>query len=158
MSEDHDNDERFQSPTVPASDPKVRTADVLARQHTARAILTLADIMESSEKDADRVHAAKEILDRGWGKPLTATITLPASRKLASQLYAMEESELVSAIRGGNEPRFAAGSEEAVLANPDEFDFADALNTLPSIYDLPNEDPYDPDPIRAVDPDDPLLA
>ena len=41
----------------------------LARKHTKRAILRLAHIMENSENDGACVMAAKEILDRGWGKP-----------------------------------------------------------------------------------------
>jgi hypothetical protein len=126
----------------------VRTADALARQHTERAITVLASVMEDAEKDADRVHAAKEILDRGWGKPLTATITLPASRKLAAQLYAMEEDELLTAIRSG-QTRFAVGAEDAVLATSEDFDFDSALATLPSIYDgvQPSAESVDEDPL-----------
>lgn len=56
------------------------TADVkaAAQKYTASALTTLASIMRSSESDAARVAAIKEILDRGHGKPkqiIDATIT-----------------------------------------------------------------------------------
>jgi hypothetical protein len=45
----------------------------LARVHTAAAIATLAEVMlNPDEKGAARVAAAKELLDRGHGKPMQA--------------------------------------------------------------------------------------
>lgn len=44
----------------------------LARQHTAFAIETLANIMQHADKDAARVAAAQAILDRAWGKAAQA--------------------------------------------------------------------------------------
>lgn len=42
----------------------------LSRQHTPEALATLLAIMRNADaKDAARVAAAKELLDRGWGKP-----------------------------------------------------------------------------------------
>jgi hypothetical protein len=40
----------------------------LARAHTATAIKTLHGIMTRSTSDQAKVAAAKELLDRGWGK------------------------------------------------------------------------------------------
>jgi hypothetical protein len=136
---DADVPENVQLPV--ASNPKVRTADALAREHSAAAILTLVEVMESGDKDNARVAAAKEILDRGWGKPLTATISLPATRRLASTLYAMEEDELLTVIAAPPEPSFATGSVEAELEDTDA-----ALAALPSVFDAPSID------------DDPLLS
>lgn len=46
------------------------TADVraLAMKHGPRAVEVLADIMENSNSDRNRIAAAKEILDRAYGK------------------------------------------------------------------------------------------
>lgn len=41
-----------------------------AREHTERALEVLTEGMESEDEKV-RLTAAKEILDRGWGKPLT---------------------------------------------------------------------------------------
>jgi len=41
----------------------------LARQHTATALATLAEIAERGENESARVAAASALLDRGWGKP-----------------------------------------------------------------------------------------
>jgi len=46
-------------------------ASSYARGHTDRALNTLVNIMENEEAPPSaRVTAAKEILDRGWGKPV----------------------------------------------------------------------------------------
>jgi hypothetical protein len=48
------------------------TADIrsLARNHTAKALSTLASIMNATKAPAAaRVQAAQALLDRGWGKP-----------------------------------------------------------------------------------------
>ncbi len=44
----------------------------LARQHTDKALEVLVEGMENEDPRV-RVTAAKEVLDRGWGKPLTMT-------------------------------------------------------------------------------------
>jgi hypothetical protein len=41
----------------------------LARQYTGLALMTLAQVAESSKNDSARVAAASALLDRGWGKP-----------------------------------------------------------------------------------------
>ena len=48
------------------------TADIrsLARNHTSKALSTLASIMNQRKANpAARVAAAQALLDRGWGKP-----------------------------------------------------------------------------------------
>jgi len=45
-----------------------RDVKALAQKHTPEALKTLAKIMASSESDAARVSAAKELLDRAHGK------------------------------------------------------------------------------------------
>src|ERR1700760_3085574 len=90
-------------PPVPAKGPSslmqatvVRTADALARKHPEAAIDLLAEMMLVADKDADKIKAATELLDRGHGKPLAATIQLPVTRRLAQQLEALSEAELIS--------------------------------------------------------------
>lgn len=52
----------------------VSEVKLIAQQYGADAITTLVDIMQKSETDTARISAAKELLDRGYGKatqPLT---------------------------------------------------------------------------------------
>lgn len=52
----------------------------LARNHTTKALSTLASIMnEPKSPAAARVAAANALLDRGWGKP-DATVTINDKR------------------------------------------------------------------------------
>lgn len=44
----------------------------LARDYTADALTTLEQVMKGSESDAARVAAAKEFLDRGYGRAAQA--------------------------------------------------------------------------------------
>lgn len=52
--------------------PNKATADIkaLAQVHASEAIATLANILMSSESDTARIAAAKELLDRGYGKAM----------------------------------------------------------------------------------------
>lgn len=127
----------------------VRTADALARTHTEAAMDTLVELMKDAEKDADRIKAATEILDRGHGKPLAATIQLPVSKRTVAQLCALDRDEL---LRIASQPVDQAtltlqdaefeekfsDAEPTAPATTDDFDFEAALATLPS---LPIQDP-----------------
>ena len=59
---------------MPAGRPKgalnkvTRDIKALAQVHTADALKTLATIMKKGESEPARVAAAKELLDRGYGK------------------------------------------------------------------------------------------
>lgn len=54
----------------PRIGPNGETAAQLARQHTAEAIQTLADVCNNKGAEPrDRIAAAQGLLDRGWGKP-----------------------------------------------------------------------------------------
>jgi hypothetical protein len=72
-----------------AGTPNKATADVkiAAQQYTAEAVEALALIMRTSESDAARVSAIKEILDRGHGK---ATQTVDANVKATFTKIASE--------------------------------------------------------------------
>ena len=84
----------------------IRRLDALARDHTERAVETITSIMDDCfAEDRDRLAAANAILDRGHGKPLVATIALPASRRAAAELAAMGDEELELLVQGTELPR-----------------------------------------------------
>jgi hypothetical protein len=97
-----------------------RNLDSLAREHTERAVEVIAEVMNDPfAEDRDKIKAAEQLLDRGHGKPLTATIALPASRQQAALLAAMSDSDLMAAIQGAALPRLIEQAEPAVLENTD---------------------------------------
>jgi hypothetical protein len=69
----------------PGGRPKAVQAVVdTAREHTALAIATLAEIAEDkTQPAAARATASSILLDRGWGKPQT-NVTLDAGSDLAA--------------------------------------------------------------------------
>jgi hypothetical protein len=84
----------------------IRKLDAIAREHTERAVETITGIMDNElNEPRDRLAAAQAILDRGHGKPLTAVIQLPASKREAAALAAFSDEELESAIEGHVLPR-----------------------------------------------------
>jgi len=61
-------------PGQPAMNPKGRRpqshrARALARRYTTAALETLAKEMSSASRSTDRIAAASELLNRGWGRP-----------------------------------------------------------------------------------------
>ncbi len=62
-------------PSVPPKviargNPASFTLQQLAKEHTEEAFETILEIMNDRENDAStRLEAAKQVLDRGWGKP-----------------------------------------------------------------------------------------
>lgn len=94
-----------------------RSLDNLAREHTERAVEVIAEILNDPlAEPRDRIKAADSILDRGHGKPLTATIALPASRQQAAMLAAMSEAELEERIQGA--PLRRLNQEPAIVVDP----------------------------------------
>jgi hypothetical protein len=89
----------------------IRRLDSLAREHTERAIEIITDIMnDGMAENRERLAAAREILDRGHGKPLAATIALPASRRQIAELAALSDEELEAAIQQHQLPRLVKAS------------------------------------------------
>jgi class 3 adenylate cyclase len=85
-----------------------RAVDSLARQHTERAIDTIVEVMNDPfAENKDRLKAADSILDRGHGKPLTATIALPSNTAHRAMLAALSDEELMERIQGASLPRLA---------------------------------------------------
>jgi len=61
-------------PGQPAMNPKGRRphsyrARTLARRYTKQAVETLAREMDTATRPSDRIAAASELLNRGWGRP-----------------------------------------------------------------------------------------
>ena len=55
---------------VGRTNPAPFSLQKLAKQHTEKAIETILEIMNDPEQEGStRLEAAKQILDRGWGKP-----------------------------------------------------------------------------------------
>jgi hypothetical protein len=86
----------------------MKTADALARQHTERAIETIAEVMaDPFAENKDRVKAAETLLDRGHGKPSQAIIAMPGNRQIAALLAQKSDDELMALINGASLPRLA---------------------------------------------------
>ncbi len=84
-----------------------RSADSLARDHTEKAIEVLSEALDEDDADV-RIKAANSLLDRGHGKPLTATIQVPTTRAQAMRLAAMTDEEIMAAIKATPLPQLAA--------------------------------------------------
>lgn len=73
--------ERADEPLVPPPPSKHRKdlSEIrkLAQEYTTRAIDVLLHIAENGRNEAARVNAAKDILDRGWGKAIQVTEEKP---------------------------------------------------------------------------------
>lgn len=74
--------------------PNKATASIkeLARQYTTEALEALVGVLRDSETDAAKVSAAKEILDRGYGKATTVV----AGDDEGGPIRAITEIRLVS--------------------------------------------------------------
>ena|SRR5882757_1236980 len=97
----------------------MRSLDNLAREHTEEALTTIAQVMRDPfAENKDRLKAANDILDRGHGKPLAATIALPANRAAAQRLAQMSDQELMDAIQSTPLPRLVQQHEVAIEVDP----------------------------------------
>ena len=81
-----------------------RRLESLAREHTEAAIDAVVDVMNDPLSEAkDRLAAAREIFDRGYGKAAEAPPS--ASGKDAQMLAALSDDELIEAVNGAQLPR-----------------------------------------------------
>jgi hypothetical protein len=85
------------------------TLDKLARSYAVEALATLREVMRNRmAKDSDRRAAADSILDRGYGKPQQAIISIPASKQQQQALAALGDDELMVIIKQKPLPRLSA--------------------------------------------------
>ena len=87
----------------------IRSADAMAREHTEEAIQTIRECMQVFDARV-ALEAAKAMLDRGHGKPITAIIQVPMAKRMQSQLNALSDDQLLEAIDAEFEdlPKLAA--------------------------------------------------
>lgn len=89
-----------------------KAIDEIARGHGARAIEVLTEVMDDwSAEDRDRIRAAEAVLDRGYGKPNQAIISVPASRQQQALLAGMSDAQLVAIIEAKQLPRLTPAQE-----------------------------------------------
>jgi hypothetical protein len=87
----------------------MRNADDLARQHTEKAVDTLAEVMaDPFAENRERIAAANSLLDRGHGKPNQAIIAIPANRAVAALLAQKSDDELMQLLNAHQLPRLSA--------------------------------------------------
>lgn len=81
----------------PKGSPNRATRDVkeAAREYTSEALRTLANIVRRGKTEQARVAAAKELLDRGYGK---ATTHIEANVNLLERMDAGERAILEAAL------------------------------------------------------------
>jgi hypothetical protein len=77
-------------------------ASALAREHTVEAIDKIATLINSMDPRV-ALEAAKTMLDRAHGKPLSAVIVVPGNRKNQATLSAMTDAQLMEALEEGEE-------------------------------------------------------
>lgn len=100
------------------------TMDQQARDLAPDAISTLHSIMAYGDKDSDRIAAAKELLDRGHGRPVSAVVQIPMTRRTAEALSAMSEDQLFNVVKSAQLPRLRSAQQdepitiEATATNP----------------------------------------
>ena len=102
----------------PGGRPKaIGIVQELARQHTPKAIEKLADITRNSQSDSAKIAAAKELLDRGWGKPPQFSWS---NQGEFTRAIDMTDDELIAIATGGFEqPEAGASSAPSLRAEED---------------------------------------
>ena len=106
----------------------IRSLDSMAREHTESAVQTIVAIMNDPDlPPKDRLKAAQEILDRGHGKPINATISIPASRLMQQKIEAMTDAELMAVVQSHELPRISPTTfvPAGTPADDTEIDYSD---------------------------------
>ena len=97
----------------------MKTIDTLAREHTERAVETIAEVMNDPfAENKDRMKAAEQILDRGHGKPSQAIIAVPGNRQMAALLAGKTDDELMAILNHTALPRLAIDATFVEVPDP----------------------------------------
>lgn len=76
-----------------------KSIDQLARDHAESAVETIKEIMDDPfAENRDRLAAAREMLDRGYGKPTQAVVALPLKRAQRAMAALYTDDELSGII------------------------------------------------------------
>ena len=87
----------------------MRDVQALARQYSSEAVRTLGELMRSDAAPPGvRVRAAELLLDRGWGRPLQASVSTNLDVRQLS------DEELISIIHEGRARRELPAPEPTV--------------------------------------------
>ena len=77
----------------------IRDLAALAREHTEEAVQIAREIMlDPFAEDRDRLRAVEFFAERGYGKAAQAVIAVPLTKRVAQQLFGMDDSELLEII------------------------------------------------------------
>lgn len=91
-----------------------RSADSIARDHAEEALGVMVDVMRDPlSEPRDRLKAANDLLERGYGKATQAIIAIPATKKMIEQAAAMSDEQLMEVIRAEPLPRLEAPVTDA---------------------------------------------
>ena len=71
--------------------------EAMAREHTERAINRVQGLIDDPDPKI-ALAAAKEIFDRGHGKPTQAIVTIPARKEKQALLAQLSDEQLMEAI------------------------------------------------------------
>jgi hypothetical protein len=128
----------------------------IARPHAERAIEVLAEIMDNEiHEPRDRIRAASDLLDRGYGKPSQALIVAPSGGKLRQLAAAKTDAELVAIIEGKALPRLSPAQPLTTIDPNVQLEPA-RRPEYESRQDLLSGDPLSGDPASADDFDSEL--
>ena len=73
------------------------------REHAGEAIDTIKDLLDSEDPKV-RLAAAREVLDRSYGKPIGVTVMVPGNSQTRQRLAAMSDGDLLDVIEAEFEP------------------------------------------------------
>lgn len=91
-----------------------RSADSIARDHADEALNVLVEVMRDPlSEPRDRLRAANDLLERGYGKATQAIIAIPATKKMIEQAAAMSDEALMEIIKADPLPRLSAPAVDA---------------------------------------------
>lgn len=104
----------------PLSDAEyIQSLERLARSLSPQMMEILGMIArDGGAKNSDRIAAAKEIMDRGHGKPTQAVIAIPSKRAIAQQLAGMTDDQLMETLTDARARR--ASLPALVDSRPDD--------------------------------------
>lgn len=91
-----------------------RSIESVAREHAESAMDTIVDVMTDPwAENKDRLNAAKEVLDRAYGKPTSTVVTLPPNARQRQQAAKLTDEQLMEIIDGEVLPQLEAPAAPA---------------------------------------------